>query len=127
MTHLAGLVGGSFGGIQVCEWLAAHPNEVDKAVMIASGAALNSQALAFDIVGRYAITLDPHWHGGDYYDRPFEDRPNVGLAQARQVAHITYLSLDLLNRRFGRKQQEDWQGRGVAGSACREVRDHVRH
>ena len=108
VTHLAGLVGGSFGGIQVCEWLAAHPNEVDRAVMIASGAALNSQALAFDIVGRYAITLDPHWHGGDYYDRPFEDRPNVGLAQARQVAHITYLSLDLLNRRFGRKQQADW-------------------
>ena len=113
VTHLAGLVGGSFGGIQVCEWLAAHPNEVDKAVMIASGAALNSQALAFDIVGRYAITLDPHWHGGDYYDRPFEDRPNVGLAQARQVAHITYLSLDLLNRRFGRKQQEDWLAKGA--------------
>ena len=113
VTHLAGLGGGSFGGIQVCEWLAAHPNEVDKAVMIASGAALNSQALAFDIVGRYAITLDPHWHGGDYYDRPFEDRPNVGLAQARQVAHITYLSLDLLNRRFGRKQQEDWLAKGA--------------
>ena len=113
VTHLAGLVGGSFGGIQVCEWLAAHPNEVDKAVMIASGAALNSQALAFDIVGRYAITLDPHWHGGDYYDRPFEDRPNVGLAQARQVAHITYLSLALLNRRFGRKQQEDWLAKGA--------------
>ena len=113
VTHLAGLVGGSFGGIQVCEWLAAHPNEVDKAVMIASGAALNSQALAFDIVGRYAITLDPRWHGGDYYDRPFEDRPNVGLAQARQVAHITYLSLDLLNRRFGRKQQEDWLAKGA--------------
>ena len=113
VTHLAGLVGGSFGGIQVCEWLAAHPNEVDKAVMIASGAALNSQALAFDIVGRYAIPLDPHWHGGDYYDRPFEDRPNVGLAQARQVAHITYLSLDLLNRRFGRKQQEDWLAKGA--------------
>lgn len=112
ITHLAGLVGGSFGGIQVLEWLAAHPGEVDNAVMIASGAALNSQALAFDIVGRYAITLDPHWHGGDYYDREPEDRPNIGLAQARQVAHITYLSLDLLNRRFGRKQQEDWLARG---------------
>ena len=111
VTHLAGLVGGSFGGIQVIEWLAAHPNEVDRAVMIASGAALNSQALAFDIVGRYAITLDPHWHGGDYYDRSPEDRPNVGLAQARQLAHITYLSLDLLNRRFGRKQQADWLAR----------------
>ncbi len=114
VTHLAGLVGGSFGGIQVLEWITAHPNEVDRAVMIASGAALNSQALAFDIVGRYAITLDPNWRGGDYYDRPFEERPNVGLAQARQVAHITYLSLDLLNRRFGRKQQADWLARGAA-------------
>ena len=110
VTHLAGLVGGSFGGIQVLEWITAHPGEVDKAVMIASGAALNAQALAFDIVGRYAITLDPGWKGGDYYgDGP---GPRMGLAQARQVAHITYLSLDLLNRRFGRKQQEDWLKRG---------------
>ena len=108
ITHLAGLVGGSFGGIQVIEWITAHPNEVDAAVMIASGAALNAQALAFDIVGRSAITQDPHWHGGDFYDKAPEDRPNVGLAEARQVAHITYLSLDLLNRRFGRKLQEDW-------------------
>lgn len=114
ITHLAGLVGGSFGGIQVIEWLAAHPGEVDAAVMIASGAALNAQALAFDIVGRYAITLDPNWHGGDYYDKPADCRPNIGLAQARQVAHITYLSLDLLNRRFGRKQQEDWLAKDAA-------------
>ena len=106
VTHLAGLVGGSFGGIQVIEWITAHPGEVDKAVMIA---ALNAQALAFDIVGRYAITLDPGWQGGDYYGGP---GPRMGLAQARQVAHITYLSLDLLNRRFGRKQQEDWLKRG---------------
>ena len=114
ITHLVGLVGGSFGGIQVVEWIAAHPGEVDSAVMIASGAALNAQALAFDIVGRSAITLDPHWYGGDYYDRPPEDRPNVGLAEARQVAHITYLSLDLLNRRFGRKLQEDWVAKDAA-------------
>ena len=113
VTHLAGLVGGSFGGIQVLEWLAAHPGEVDKAVMIASGAALNAQALAFDIVGRYAITLDPKWQGGDYYGSP-DGGPDVGLAQARQVAHITYLSLDLLNRRFGRKPQETWLAKGEA-------------
>ena len=114
ITHLVGLVGGSFGGIQVIEWITAHPGEVDSAVMIASGSALNAQALAFDIVGRSAITLDPHWHGGDYYDKPPEDRPNVGLAEARQVAHITYLSLDLLNRRFGRKLQEDWVAKDPA-------------
>lgn len=111
VTHLAGLVGGSFGGIQVLEWITAHPGEIDRAVMIASGAALNSQALAFDIVGRAAITYDPHWHGGDYYGEP-DGGPKVGLASARQVAHITYLSIDLLNRRFGRKVQENWLTRG---------------
>lgn len=109
VTHLAGLVGGSFGGIQVLEWITAHPGEVDRAVMIASGAALNAQALAFDIVGRAAITFDPEWAGGDYYGGK---GPVVGLASARQVAHITYLSLDLLNRRFGRKKQESWLARG---------------
>ena len=113
VTRLAVLVGGSFGGMQVIEWLAAHADEVDKAVVIASSAALNAQALAFDIVGRSAITSDPAWRGGDYYDAP-DGGPGVGLAQARQVAHITYLSLDLLNRRFGRKPQEPWLAKGRA-------------
>ena len=111
VTHLAAVVGGSFGGIQVMEWISGHPDEVDKAVMIASGAALNAQALAFDIVGRYAITLDPNWLGGDYYSSP-EGGPKTGLAHARQVAHITYLSLALLNERFGRKQQQSWLDKG---------------
>jgi homoserine O-acetyltransferase len=111
VNHLAAIVGGSFGGIQVMEWAAGHPDEVDKAVMIASGAALNSQALAFDIVGRYAITLDPDWQGGDYYSSP-AGGPKTGLAHARQVAHITYLSLALLNERFGRKQQQSWLDKG---------------
>ncbi len=110
VTHLVGLVGGSFGGIQVIEWITAHPGEVDRAVMIASGAAANAQALAFDVVGRYAITLDPNWQGGDYYDAP-GGGPSVGLAHARQMAHISYLSFDLLNRRFGRRKQESWLGR----------------
>ena len=116
ITHLAGLVGGSFGGIQVIEWITAHPGEVDRAVMIASGAAANAQALAFDIVGRYAITLDPHWHGGDYYGAE-DGGPSVGLAQARQMAHISYLSFDLLNRRFGRRKQESWLQKDAAWQA----------
>ena len=121
VTHLAGLVGGSFGGIQVIEWITAHPGEVDRAVMIASGAAANAQALAFDVVGRYAITLDPHWHGGDYYDAP-DGGPLTGLAHARQMAHISYLSFDLLNRRFGRRKQESWLVRDAAWQA-----EHAAH
>ena len=116
VTRLAGLVGGSFGGIQVIEWITAHPDEVDQAVMIASGAAANAQALAFDIVGRYAITFDPHWHGGDYYGAP-DGGPAAGLAQARQMAHISYLSFDLLNRRFGRRKQESWLAKDAAWQA----------
>ena len=121
VTHLAGLVGGSFGGIQVIEWITAHPGEVDRAVMIASGAAANAQALAFDVVGRYAITLDPNWHGGDYYGAA-DGGPAVGLAQARQMAHISYLSFDLLNRRFGRRKQESWLAKDAAWQA-----EHAAH
>ena len=117
VTHLAGLVGGSFGGIQVIEWITAHPGEVDRAVMIASGAAANAQALAFDVVGRCAITLDPHWHGGDYYGEA-DGGPAVGLAQARQMAHISYLSFDLLNRRFGRRKQESWLAKDAEWQAA---------
>ena len=112
ITHLAAVVGGSFGGIQVIEWVTSHPNEVDKAIMIAAGASLNAQALSFDIIGRYAITRDPNWLGGDYYDSP-AGGPKVGLAQARQLAHITYLSLPLMNERFGRKYQQSWLDKGA--------------
>lgn len=121
VTHLAGLVGGSFGGIQVIDWIAAHPGEVDRAVMLASGAAANAQALAFDVVGRRAIIEDPAWNGGDYYGE-VAGGPRQGLAHARQVAHITYQSFDLLNRRFGRNKQEDWLGRDDAWQRERERR-----
>ncbi len=109
IKKLAHLVGGSFGGIQVLEWVTAFPDEVENAIVIASGAALNAQALAFDIVGRRAITEDPKWNGGDYYGTP---GPVTGLAAARQVAHITYLSLELINQKFGRKLQQSWLARG---------------
>ncbi len=121
VTRLAGLVGGSFGGLQVIDWIASHPGEVDRAVMLASGSAANAQALAFDVVGRYAITLDPNWHGGDYYDKP-DGGPRIGLAHARQVAHITYQSFDLLNRRFGRRKQEEWVARPEDWQRAREAR-----
>ncbi len=109
VRKLVHLVGGSFGGMQVLEWITAFPDEVENAVVIASGAALNAQALAFDIVGRRAITEDPKWCGGDYYGTP---GPVTGLAAARQVAHITYLSLELINQKFGRKLQQSWLARG---------------
>ena len=105
VKKLAALVGGSYGGMQVIEWITRHPGEVDKALMIATSAALNTQALAFDLVGRASIKHDPDWRGGDYYLTADGKGPKRGLMEARQLAHITYLSRELLQEKFGRRLQ----------------------
>jgi homoserine O-acetyltransferase len=106
VTHLAGVIGGSFGGMQVIEWMIRYSDEIDKVMIIASAASLNSQSLAFDVIGRHAIVTDPHWNGGDYYES--EHQPDAGLASARKLAHITYLSQTLLDDKFGRGKQRNW-------------------
>lgn len=106
ITRLAAVMGGSFGGMQVLEWMIRHTEEIDRAIVVASAASLNSQALAFDIVGRHAIVSDPHWNTGDYYDS--ENLPHKGLSSARKLAHITYLSQQLMDAKFGREKRPDW-------------------
>ena len=106
ITRLAAVIGGSFGGMQVLEWLIRYPDEIDKGIVVASAASLNSQALAFDIVGRHAIVADPNWNAGDYYDR--ESLPSMGLSSARKLAHITYLSQQLMKAKFGRDKRPEW-------------------
>ncbi|MDR2849442.1 MAG: homoserine O-acetyltransferase [Verrucomicrobiota bacterium] len=106
IMRLAAVMGGSFGGMQALEWLVRYSPELDKAIVIASAASLNSQALAFDIVGRHAIIGDPHWNAGDYYDRG--NLPSKGLSSARKLAHITYLSQQLMDAKFGREKQPEW-------------------
>jgi homoserine O-acetyltransferase len=81
---------------------------MDRACVIASSASLNTQALAFDVVGRSAITDDPAWNRGDYYDIGDGLGPKKGLAAARQLAHITYLSRELLQEKFQRELQRNW-------------------
>jgi homoserine O-acetyltransferase len=103
--RLAALVGGSFGGMQVLEWLVRYPDMVDHAVCIATAACLSAQALAFDSLARTMITEDPAWHDGDYYDHG--EGPSVGLAHARQLGHITYLSQEIMMSKFGRERRED--------------------
>ena len=105
VAKLAALVGGSFGGMQVMDWMTRCPDEMEKAVLIATSASLNTQALAFDVVGRNAITEDPLWNGGDYYDKGDGKGPKLGLAGARQLAHITYLSREHLQNKFQRELQ----------------------
>ena len=106
ITRLAGVMGGSFGGMQVLEWLIRYPHEIERGIVIASAASLNSQALAFDIVGRHAIIGDPNWQTGDYYDS--ENLPDKGLSSARKLAHITYLSQQLMDSKFGREKRPEW-------------------
>ena len=101
--HVYAIVGGSFGGMQALCFAVRHPAFADKIVCIASGASLTTQALAFDVVGRNAIEQDPAFRGGDYYYGP---RPDAGLAQARELAHITYLSGEMMKKKFGRRRRE---------------------
>ena len=102
IKHLAAVIGGSFGGMQVLEWSMHHGDMLDRAICIASAMNLSAQALAFDIVGRHAILADPAWAGGDYYAG---HAPLQGLAQARMIGHITYLSREFMKRKFGREKK----------------------
>ncbi|MCX6923908.1 MAG: methionine biosynthesis protein MetW [Verrucomicrobia bacterium] len=92
------MVGGSLGGHQALTWATRHPDCVRGVVALATSVRLTSQALAFDVVGRNAILRDPHFHGGQYYDRP--EGPAVGLALARMIGHITYLSREAMAEKF---------------------------
>lgn len=95
---LLAAVGGSMGGHQVLCWGTRHPHRVKGLIPIACSPRLSSQAVAFDVVGRNAIMQDPDFNGGRYYNRKVG--PNVGLAIARMIGHITYLSPQALDRKF---------------------------
>ncbi|MCC7518065.1 MAG: homoserine O-acetyltransferase [Verrucomicrobiae bacterium] len=95
---LLGVIGGSMGGHQVLEWATRHPKRVRGALAVATSPRLTMQALAFDVVGRNAILSDPHFHDGQYYDK--ESGPDVGLALARMLGHITYLSRQAMQEKF---------------------------
>ncbi|MCC5829730.1 MAG: homoserine O-acetyltransferase [Phycisphaeraceae bacterium] len=90
IDRLKAVIGGSLGGHQAIAWALHYPQRIEQCMGIATGAYLSSQAMAFDVVGRNAIMRDPSFHGGQYYQTP--DKPDVGLALARMLAHITYLS-----------------------------------
>ncbi len=102
ISRLYAVVGGSFGGFQVLEWTLRYPDMVRSAICIASSARLSSQGIAFNAVGRHAILSDPGWENGCYYGSP---GPVQGLAIARMIGHITYLSEPSLDSKFGRSLQ----------------------
>jgi homoserine O-acetyltransferase len=100
VDRLAAVVGGSVGGMNVLEWVTRYPDDVDRAIPVATAARLDPQCLALDAVARRAITSDHDWQGGDYYGGP---HPDEGLATARQIGHVMYLSKDSMERKFGRR------------------------
>jgi homoserine O-acetyltransferase/O-succinyltransferase len=100
--QLYAVVGGSMGGMQVLQWTVDFPGHMKKAVVIAATGYSTPQQIAFNEVGRKAILSDPHWNNGDYYGKAL---PSHGLALARMVGHITYLSNESMHEKFGRALQ----------------------
>ena len=98
------VAGGSMGGMQVLQWLVSFPEKVRSAMPIATAAKHSAQQIAFNEVGRQAIMADPNWKNGNYYDAEF---PKNGLAVARMVAHITYMSEMSMMDKFGRKLKHE--------------------
>ena len=102
IPKLLSVSGGSMGGMQALEWAVAYPDRVASAIPIATTARHSAQQIAFNEVGRQAITSDPDWNGGNYYGgKP----PATGLALARMVGHITYMSDQSMREKFGRNRR----------------------
>jgi homoserine O-acetyltransferase len=114
IARLLAVAGGSMGGFQALEWATAYPDRVRGAILLATSARSSPQTLAWSAIGRRAIMSDPRWRGGDYYDG---EPPTDGLAVARMIGHITYLSEPSLERKFGRTYQNN---RGPAFTLERE-------
>jgi len=124
ISRLLNVVGGSLGGMQALQWAVSFPELVKTATLLATTSKLSAQGIAFNEVSRRAIMADPKWQRGDYYDRP--DRPDDGLALARMIAHITYLSEQSLHDKFGRRLQ-DQDRLGDSFSTEFQVESYLHH
>lgn len=119
IEHLAMVVGGSMGGMQALQWVVDYPGFIDAAIVIAAPGYSSPQAIAYNRVGRQAVTLDPEWKNGDYYGGV---GPKQGLAAARALGMITYQSEMSMSYKFGRRTRAgkfeienylDYQGEGI--------------
>ncbi|MFZ5564316.1 MAG: homoserine O-acetyltransferase MetX [Thermodesulfobacteriota bacterium] len=103
IERLLSVVGGSMGGMQVLEWAVRFPEMVASAIPLATTTRHSALAIAFNEVARQAIMTDPNWNSGDYYG---SHKPAMGLAVARMIGHITYLSDEAMRQKFGRRLQD---------------------
>jgi len=104
IEQMAAVMGGSLGGMQALSWTLQYPERVKHAVVVASAPNLNAENIAFNEVARRAIVTDPDFHDGHFYDHGVV--PKRGLRIARMIGHITYLSDDVMNEKFGRELRE---------------------
>jgi len=102
IKSLLSVIGGSVGGMQALEWSVRFPGMVKSAIPLASTTRHSALAIAFNEVARQAIMADPNWYDGHYYEK---NKPGMGLAIARMIGHITYLSDESMRLKFGRKLQ----------------------
>ncbi len=106
IEKLLSVAGGSMGGMQVLSWLARYPYRLKSAIPISTAMKHSPQQIAFNEVGRQSIMADPYWNAGDYYSGP---EPAKGLAVARMVGHITYMSDISMTEKFGRQRKDSIQ------------------
>ncbi|RZL64962.1 MAG: homoserine O-acetyltransferase [Variovorax sp.] len=116
IERLAAVMGGSLGGMQALSWTLQYPERVGHAVVVASAPNLTAENIAFNEVARRAIVTDPDFHGGHFYEHGVI--PKRGLRIARMIGHITYLSDDVMNEKFGRELRSAVEGE-LAGTGYR--------
>jgi homoserine O-acetyltransferase len=104
IEKLLSVVGGSMGGMQVLQWMVSYPNKIRSAIPIATTIKHSPQQIAFNEVGRQAVMSDPNWRKGEYNGH---SPPAKGLAVARMIGHITYMSDTSMTEKFGRKTRSD--------------------
>jgi len=101
ISHWAAVIGGSLGGMQALEWSVRYPSWLSHCAVFAAAPGLTAQNIAFNEIARQAIFSDPQWRQGDY--ALSETVPETGMALARMVGHLTYMSADKMSDRFGRE------------------------
>ena len=123
IERLLAVSGGSMGGMQALQWAVSYPEAVASCIPIAATTKHSPMQIAFNEVGRLAIMSDPNWKGGDYYGGP---GPDSGLAVARMIGHITYLSDESMHEKFGRRLR-DKKSVGYDFTMDFEVESYLRH
>ncbi|MCH1579465.1 MAG: homoserine O-acetyltransferase [Luminiphilus sp.] len=125
ISRWAAVVGGSLGGMQALQWAIDFPDWVEHCVALASAPGLTAQNIAFNEIARHAILSDPDFHGGNYLAQ--DALPVRGVALARMVGHLTYMSADGMSDRFGRELREESFSPDGDQERVFQVESYLRH